>query len=155
MSRELFVLSIIAITLSGVVGSLLYKYGTNNLGAITFERLAELKLSTRTILYLSIMILGFVIVAYAGLELQNELFIMRYLFTPAIFFALIMLFISRFLVGIPLSVTGVGKLTAILTALLVIGTAAASNIFFKEDFSLRVAAGIALGAISVILIGEA
>jgi drug/metabolite transporter (DMT)-like permease len=58
------------------------------------------------------------------------------------------------MIGIPLSVTGVGKLTALLTALLVVGTAIASNIFFKETFSLRVILGIALGVFAVILIGE-
>jgi drug/metabolite transporter (DMT)-like permease len=116
--------------------------------------MTEMRLTTQSILYLTIMILGFVMVAFGGYELRNHFFIMEYLFTPAIFLGLVMLFISRFLIGIPLSVTGVGRLTAVLTALLVVGTAIASNIFFKESFSPRVAAGIALGVISVLLIGE-
>jgi len=154
MTREMFILSIFAITVSGVVGALLYKYGTNILGTITFESLAEIKFTTRSVIYLGIMFLGLAMAAYAGIALSDDLFIMRYLFTPAIFFGLVMLFISRFMMGIPLSVTGVGKLTAILTALLVVCTAIASNLFFKESFSLRMMAGIALGVISVLLIGE-
>ncbi len=154
MTRGIFILSLIVITLSGIVGYLLYKYGTNSLGAITFERLVEMKLTGQSILYLTIMIIGLVCVVYGGYELRDYFFAMRYLFTPAILLGLIMLFISRFLIGIPLSVTGVGRLTAILTALLVVGTAVASNIFFKEAYSLRVVAGITLGVISVLLIGE-
>jgi drug/metabolite transporter (DMT)-like permease len=154
MSKETFIVSLAVITLSGALGYLLYKYGTDSLGPITFERLGEIRLTGQSIIYLALMLLGFGVVAYSGLELKNDLFIMRYLFTPAILFGLVMLFISRFLIGIPLSITGVGKLTAILTALVVISTAIASNIFFKESFSLKAVAGIALGVISVLLIGE-
>jgi len=154
VAREMFILSIAAITVTGVLGALLYKYGTNILGTITFESLKEIKFTTRSIFYLGILALGLAMAAYAGYALSDDLFIMRYLFTPAIFFGLVMLFISRFLIGIPLSVTGVGKLTAILTALTVVCTAIASNLFFKESFSLRMVAGIALGVIAVLLIGE-
>jgi drug/metabolite transporter (DMT)-like permease len=154
MVKEVFALSLIVITVTGILGYLLYKYGTDSLGAISFGRLVEVTLSSQSIFYLGIMILGFVMVAFAGIQLRDDLFIMRYLFTPAIFLGLVMLFVSRFLIGIPLSITGVGKLTAVLTALLVVGTAITSNILFKESFSLRVTAGIALGVISVLLIGE-
>lgn len=154
MTRGIFILSLIVITLSGIVGYLLYKHGTNSLGAITFNRLLEVKLTVQSIVYLTVMMIGFVMLVYGGYELRDYFFAMRYLFTPAILLGLIMLFISRFLIGIPLSVTGVGRLTAVLTALLVVGTAVSSNIFFKEAYSLRVAAGITLGVISVLLIGE-
>jgi multidrug transporter EmrE-like cation transporter len=154
MARETLILSFVVITITGVMGYLLYKHGTNGLGAITFERLMETKFTVQSVLYLGLTIVGFLMVAYCGYALRDSIFIMRYLFTPAIFLGLVMLFISRFLIGIPLSVSGVGKLTAILTALVVIGTAIASNIFFKESYSLRAAAGILLGVISIILIGE-
>jgi drug/metabolite transporter (DMT)-like permease len=154
MVKEVFALSLIVITVTGILGYLLYKYGTDSLGTISFGRLVEVTLTSQSIFYLGIMILGFVMVAFAGIQLRDDLFIMRYLFTPAIFLGLVMLFVSRFLIGIPLSITGVGKLTAVLTALLVVGTAITSNIIFKESFSLRVTAGIALGVISVLLVGE-
>ena len=154
MSRELFILSLFAITVTGIAGYLLYKYGTSMLGTITFDRMAEINLTSKSMFYLAIMILGFIMVAYAGITLRHDIFVMNYLFTPAIFIGLVMLFVSRLMIGIPLSVTGVGKLTALLTALLVVGTAIASNIFFKETFSFRVIFGIALGVFAVILIGE-
>jgi len=154
MTRELFTISLIVITFSGIAGYLLYKLGSNSLGAITFEKLAEMNLTGKSILYLAIMLLGFVMAAYGGYELRNYFFAMRYLLTPAIFLGLVLLFVSRFLIGIPLSVTGVGKLTAILTALLVVGTAIASGIIFKESYSIRVLAGIALAVVSIVLIGE-
>jgi len=154
MTRELFVVSLVVITLSGVAGYLLYKLGSNSLGVITFERLAEADLTGRSLAYLAVMLLGFVMVAYGGYELRSHIFAMRYLFTPAIFVGLVLLFVSRFLIGIPLSVTGVGKLTAVLTALLVVGTAFASSIIFRESYSLRVVAGMMLAVLSILLIGE-
>jgi hypothetical protein len=154
LTRELFIVSLVVITLSGVAGYLLYKLGSNSLGVITFERLAEADLTGRSLAYLAVMLLGFLLVAYGGYELRSHIFAMRYLFTPAIFAGLVLLFVSRFLIGIPLSVTGVGKLTAVLTVLLVLGTAAASSIVFKESYSLRVVAGMALAALSILLIGE-
>ena len=154
MTRELFIISLVVITLSGVAGYLLYKLGSNSLGVITFERLAEADLTGRSLAYLAVMLLGFVMVAYGGYELRSHIFAMRYLFTPAIFVGLVLLFVSRFLIGIPLSVTGVGKLTAVLTALLVVGTAFASSIIFRESYSLRVVAGMMLAVLSILLIGE-
>jgi multidrug transporter EmrE-like cation transporter len=56
--------------------------------------------------------------------------------------------------GIPLSVTGLGKLTALLTASLVASTAVASAFLFKESFSLRAILGIVLAVVAIALIGE-
>jgi drug/metabolite transporter (DMT)-like permease len=53
-----------------------------------------------------------------------------------------------------MSVTGLGRLTGLLTALSVIATAVASNLIFKETFSIRVLAGLALAVVAVVLIGE-
>ncbi|MGQ9543320.1 MAG: hypothetical protein ACUVTM_04440 [Candidatus Bathyarchaeia archaeon] len=155
MPKETFILSIVAITVTGILGYILYKSGTDSLGQITFKRLLEIDIDGRSILYLAILILGVCMVTYGGYMLRDYTFAMQYLYTPAILAGLIMLFISRFLIGIPLSVTGVGRLTALLTALLVVGTALTSHIVFKEAFSLRVGLGIALGVVAVILIGEA
>ncbi|MBS7650211.1 MAG: hypothetical protein QXN62_02005 [Candidatus Bathyarchaeia archaeon] len=155
MPRETFILSITVITLTGVLGYILYKWGTDSLGQITFKRLVEVNFNGNSVLYFAIFILGLGMVAYSGYMLRKYSFAMQYLYTPAILAGLVMLFISRFLIGIPLSVTGVGRLTALLTALLVVGTALVSHIIFKESFSIRVGLGIALGVLAVILIGEA
>ena len=53
-----------------------------------------------------------------------------------------------------MSVTGLGRLTGLLTALGVLSTAVASSLVFKEAFSTRVLAGIALAVVAVVLIGE-
>ena len=66
MSRELFILSLFVITATGIAGYLLYKYGTGMLGTITFDRMAEINLTSNSMFYLAIMILGFIMVAYAG-----------------------------------------------------------------------------------------
>jgi drug/metabolite transporter (DMT)-like permease len=82
------------------------------------------------------------------------MFVAKYLFTPIIILALIMMALSRFLIGVPLSVTGLGRLTGLLTALTVVTTAVASNLIFKETYSIRVLAGIVLAVAAVVLIGE-
>lgn len=93
-------------------------------------------------------------VFYVGHSLTNDFFAAKYLFSPIIFSSLILLFLSRLLIGIPLSTTGLGKLTAVITTLGVAATAAASSLVFGEAYSPRVIVGIALGMVAVLLIGE-
>jgi uncharacterized membrane protein len=154
MFGSMFWLSIGIVVLFGTLGGVLYKHGTNTLGTITFERLLQMELSSRVLLYLTVMAVGVLLFVYGGYSLRNECFAMGYLFSPIIFLALVTLFISRFLAGIPLSVTGLGRLTATVTVLTVITTAAASSIVFKEAYTPRVIVGIILGALAVLLIGE-
>ena len=111
-------------------------------------------MSTTTLVFGGLVVFSVFLFFYGGYSLRGQVFAAEYLFTPIIFLALVMMALSRFLVGIPMSVTGLGRLTGLLTALTVITTAVASNLIFKETFSMRVLAGMALAAVAVVLIGE-
>ncbi len=151
-----FWISVILIVLFGTVGGALYKYGTNQVqgtGGITLTRLTQVELSRETIPYLVLMFLSVVLFFFAGYSLRDRIFAANYLFAPVIFLALIMLSLSRFVVGVPLSQSGLGELTALLTALGVVATAVVSYVVFHETFSPRTLIGIGLGVFAVYLIG--
>jgi len=150
-----FWLPIVLIIVIGTVGGLLFKYGTNAFGSISLERMFEIQLSSRTLLYLGIMFAGALLIVFSGYSLRDDFFAMRFLFSPLIFCALVALFISRLLIGVPLSVTGLGRLTMIVTTLSAVATVVASALVFKESFPPRVALGIVLGIAAIALIGEA
>jgi len=139
----------------GTIGGLLFKYGTNAFGSISLERMLEIQFSLKTYLYLGIMLMGVFLIVFSGYSLRNEFFAMRFLFSPLIFSALVALFVSRLLIGVPLSVTGLGRFTMILMTLSAVATVIASAIVFKESYPPRVALGIVLGLAAIALIGEA
>ena len=149
-----FWVAVVVIVLLGTIGGVLFKFGTNELGTIDFRRLLEIRMSTTTLVFAGLVVFSVILFFYSGYSLRNNSFAARYLFSPIIFLALIMMAVSRFLIGVPLSVTGLGRLTGLLTALGVLTTAVASSIIFKEAFSTRVLAGMALAVAAVILIGE-
>ena len=149
-----FWVTVILIVVLGTVGGVLFKSGTNALGTIDFPRLLELRMSTTTLVLAALLVFSVVLFFYSGYSLRDYSFAARYLFSPIIFVALVAMAFSRFLVGVPLSVTGLGRLTGLLTALGVLTTAVASSLVFKEAFSTRVLAGIALAVVAVVLIGE-
>jgi len=149
-----FWVTVILIVVLGTVGGVLFKSGTNALGTIDFGRLLELRASTTTLVLATLLVFSVVLFFYSGYSLRDYSFAARYLFSPIIFVALVAMAFSRFLVGVPLSVTGLGRLTGLLTALGVLSTAVASSLVFKEAFSTRVLAGIALAVVAVVLIGE-
>ncbi len=149
-----FWLSIALIIFIGTVGSVLYKYGTNQIPGITLDRLTQVELSLETIPYLVVLFLGIGLFFFAGYSLRDRIFAANYLFYPVIFLALIMFLLGRFLIGVPLSQRGLGQLTALLTDLGIVTTAFASWVIFRENFSLRTIAGVALGLVAVYLIGE-
>jgi len=150
-----FWLPVALIIVIGTIGGLLFKYGTNAFGSISLERMFEIQLSSRTFLYLGMMTVGVLLIVFSGYSLRGEFFAMRFLFSPLIFCALIALFISRLLIGVPLSVTGLGRLTMIVTTLGAVATVIASAIVFKESYPPRVALGVVLGIAAIALIGEA
>jgi len=150
-----FWLPIALIIVIGTIGGLLFKYGTNAFGSISLERMFEIQLSLRSFLYFGMMLAGVFLIVFSGYSLRGEFFAMRFLFSPLIFCALIALFMSRLLIGVPLSVTGLGRLTMILTTLGAVATVIASAILFKESYPPRVALGIVLGIAAIALIGEA
>ena len=150
-----FWLPVVFIIVIGTVGGLLFKYGTNMFGSISLERMFEIEWSSRTLLYLGVMLTGVLLIVFSGYSLRGELFAMRFLFSPLIFFALVALFFSRLLIGVPLSVTELGRLTMIVTTLGAVATVVASAILFKESYPPRVALGVVLGIAAIALIGEA
>lgn len=157
MARKLdltFWLTVILITALGTIGGVLFKSGTNALGTIDFRRLLEIRMSTTTLLFAGLLVFSVVLFFYSGYSLRDYSFAARYLFSPMIFLALIFMAGGRFMIGVPLSVTGLGRLTGLLLALGVLTTAVASNLIFKEAFSTRVLAGMTLALVAVILIGE-
>ncbi|MFH0848174.1 MAG: hypothetical protein V1857_01560 [archaeon] len=150
-----FWLPVIVIVALGTVGGALFKYATNIHGEVTFQRVMELRISIRSLAYLALMAAGVLVILYSGHSLGDSSFAMAFLFSPVVFLALVLLFASRFLMGIPLSVSGLGRLTAILTTLTVVTTAIVSAAFFGEEFNTRVIAGLLLGILSILLIGQA
>jgi len=149
-----FWVTVILIVALGTIGGVLFKSGTNVLGTIDYRRLLEVKTSMTTVVFAGLLVFSVFLFFFSGYSLSDYSFAAKYLFSPIIFLALIMMAFSRFLIGVPLSVTGLGRLTGLLTALGVLTTAIASSLIFKEAFSLRVVAGIALAVVAVVLIGE-
>ena len=149
-----FWITVVLIVALGTVGGVLFKLGTNALGTIDFQRLLEFKISTTAIVLAGLLIFSVFLFFFGGYSLSSYSFAAKYLFYPVIFLALVTMAFSRFLIGVPLSVTGLGRLTGLLTALGVITTAAASVLVFRETFSLRELAGLALAVVAVILLGE-
>jgi len=150
-----FWLPIALIIVIGTIGGLLFKYGTNAFGSISLERMLEIQFSSKTFLYLGMMLVGVFLIVFSGYSLRDDFFAMRFLFSPLIFGALVALFISRLLIGVPLSVTGLGRFTMILMTLSAVATVIASALVFRESYPPRVALGIVLGIAAIALIGEA
>lgn len=150
----MFWVTVILIVVLGTIGGVLFKSGTNTLGTIDFSRLQEIRMSATTLLFAGLLVFSVVLFFYSGYSLRDYSFAARYLFSPIIFLALIFMALSRFMIGVPLSVTGLGRLTGLITALGVLTTAVASSLIFKETFSTRVLAGMVLALVAVILIGE-
>lgn len=115
---------IIAISLLGAAGNILFKVGTEKLGTITPQRFIDIS------------------------------FIFKYLFTPAIFTALILLFLGRFLTGSPLSVLGATQAFVIVTVLSLAFTLALETVVFKQIYDIWTYAGIGLGLASIALISR-
>lgn len=150
-----FWFSIGLVVLFGTIGGVLYKTGTSQIqGGVSLERLSQIELSRQTIPYLFLLFLSVGLFFFAGYSLRDRIFAANYLFAPVIFLALIMLSLSRFMIGIPLSQSGLGYLTGLLTPLVVGATAFASWLVLKESFSPRAMLGIGLGMVAVYLIGE-
>ncbi len=114
----------IAVSLLGAAGNILFKVGTEKLGTITPQRFMDIS------------------------------FVFKYLFTPAIFTALILLFLGRFLTGTPLSVLGATQAFVIVTVLSLAFTLALETVVFKQIYDIWTYAGIVLGLASIALISR-
>lgn len=150
-----FWLSVGLVVLFGTIGGVLYKMGTNQIqGGVSLDRILQVELSRETIPYLFLLFLSIGLFFFAGYSLRDRIFAAEFLFAPVIFLALIMLSLSRFLIGIGLSQRGLGEFTGLLTPLVVGATALASFLVLRESFTPRAALGIGLGMFAVYLIGE-
>ena len=124
MDKYLVWAVVVVISLLGAAGNILFKLGTNKLGTIPPQRFLDIS------------------------------FILQYLFTPAIFAALVLLFLGRFLTGSPLSVLGVTQAFVIVTVLSLAFTLVLETIVFKQVYDIWTYAGILLGIASVALIAR-
>lgn len=115
---------LIAISLLGAAGNILFKVGTEKLGTISPQRFLDVT------------------------------FIFKYLFSPAIFTALVLLFLGRFLTGTPLSVLGATQAFVIVTVLSLAFTLALETIIFKQIYDLWTYTGVVLGLAAVALISR-
>jgi multidrug transporter EmrE-like cation transporter len=115
---------IIAVSLLGAVGNILFKIGTNQLGEIPPQLFLDIS------------------------------FIFRYLFTPSIFAALVILFLGRFLTGSPLSVLGVTEAFVVITVLGLMFTLLLEALVFHQKYDLWTYVGIIIGIASISLIAR-
>jgi drug/metabolite transporter (DMT)-like permease len=115
---------VVAISLLGAVGNILFKFGTDKLGSIPPQRFLDVS------------------------------FIFQYLFTPSIFAALVLLFLGRFLTGSPLSVLGVTQAFVIVTVLSLAFTLIFDTVIFRQVYDAWTYVGIMLGLASVVLIAR-
>jgi len=116
--------TIVAVALLGAIGNILFKMGTNRLGPIPPQRFLDISFS------------------------------IRYLFTPSIFAALVILFLGRFLIGSPLSVLGVTQAFVAITVLSLIFTLTLEALVFKQRYDLWTYIGIFIGLASIALISR-
>lgn len=115
---------IVAISLFGAVGNILFKIGTNKLGVIPPQRFLDIS------------------------------FIIKYLFTPSIFVALVFLFLGRFLIGSPLSVLSVTQVFVAVTVISLIFTLILEALLYKQTYDLWTYVGIIIGITSITLIAR-
>jgi len=124
LERVVVWMMMVMVSLLGAVGNLLFKIGTNQFGVIPPQRFLDISFS------------------------------FRYLFTPSIFVALLILFVGRFLTGSPLSVSGATQLFVVITVLSLIFTLILETLVLKQRYDLWTYAGILIGLISIALIAR-
>lgn len=117
-------LLIILISLTGSCGNILWKLASNHIGQVSWKKLLDITWDIRT------------------------------LFTPIVFIALTLMFISRFASIVP---TGYMQITQIMTATTVLSlvfTAILDSILLNAKYPLDVWIGVATGIISIYFMGR-
>ncbi|MEM2940875.1 MAG: hypothetical protein QW304_04930 [Thermoproteota archaeon] len=115
---------IVAVSLLGAIGNILFKIGTKKWGSIPPQRFLDISFS------------------------------IQYLFTPSIFMALILFFLGRFLMGSPLSALGATQVFVAITVLGLIFTLILEALVFHQKYDAWTYIGIIIGLISVALISR-
>ena len=146
-------LSLFLVTLFSIVGKVLFKHGVNIFGKISLQRMLRARIDANSYFYLSTLGIGTLLIVIASLGMKESVFALRLLFSMPILCGMILMFASRMLTGIPLSITGLGRFYAIITILNTIITILISSYIFKEVYSLKTLIGILVGLLGIILIG--
>lgn len=154
MTDAWFWILIVAITMIGTAASVLFKYGLDSFGTVTPEHLTQVRIHSLSLAGVALLGVGTIMILLGGHILRSASFAFEILFAPAVLVSFVLALIGRFLMCVPLSASGLGRLNALLTVLSIISTAAASTLLFKELLNTRVAIGFLLGAASILLIGE-
>jgi hypothetical protein len=115
---------IVAVSFLGAVGNILLKIGTDKWGLIPPQRFLDISFS------------------------------IRYLFTPSIFIALVILFLGRFLIGSPLSALGVTQAFVAITLLSLVFTLILEAVVFNQRYDVWTYIGIIIGLTSIALISR-
>jgi len=124
MDKTVMWATILLISLLGALGNILFKIGTERWGSIPVQRFLDLSFS------------------------------LRYFFTLEIFVALAILFLGRFLVGSPLSVTGATQLFVAVAVLSLVFTAVLEGIILHRIYDSWTYLGIVIGLISIAMIAR-
>jgi len=117
-------LLIILISFAGSCGNILWKLASNHIGQVSWTKLFDITWDVRT------------------------------LFTPVVFIALTLMFISRFTSIVP---TGYMQITQIMTATTVLSlvfTAILDSAFLKTKYPPDVWIGVAIGILSIYFMGR-
>lgn len=119
MDKLTFWAFLVFISLVGACGNILWKVASNHIGQVSLAKLLDIPWDVRT------------------------------LFTPVVFIALTLMFVSRFASIVP---TGYMQITQIMTAITVLSltfTVVLDSIFLKPEYPPDVWIGIAIGIISI------
>jgi len=117
-------LIIIIISFISGVGNILFKIGTDKFSPITLERLLK------------------------------PAFAIQFLFTPAVFAALVILFLGKFFTGSPLSTAGATETFVAITVLALVFTALLETIVLHRTYDVWTYVGMIIGLISIVLIAR-
>jgi len=111
-------------SLLGAIGNLCMKFGTNKVGNLTLERILD------------------------------PSFLSKFVLIPVVILAILLAFLGRVLMFIPISYYKVGLVTAVGIILWAIFTVIGGILIFGERYNLKVWLGLLLAFISIILLSE-
>ena len=113
---------IIMVSLVGACGNILWKIASNTIGQISWEKLFDIVWDIET------------------------------LFTPIVFFALVLMFLGRFASIVPVGYMGVTQFVTLITILTLIFTSVFDVAFLKTNYPMQVWIGVFLGLVAIYFI---
>lgn len=148
-----FLLSVLLVTILSMVGKVLFKHGVNIFGEITLQRMLRARIEANSYFYLFTMGIGILLIIIASLGVKESVFALRLLFSQPILCGLILMFVSRMLTVVPLSITGLGRFYTIITVLNIIVIVLIGSFILKEAYSSKTLMGMLVGLLGIMLIG--